>query len=122
MNHCRLPLCLLLAAFAGPMFAEETKDPDESRVRFDPVKKNIEGWTVHIDPAMLKGEHAEAGGKALGMLANHLQRIAIFMPEKFVGEFTIPLYVPLTPDVTLTNGQPLNLDLPPIGKFGQQVT
>ena len=44
------------------------------------------------------------------------------MPEKFEGEFTIPLYVPHTPDVTLTNGQPLNLDLPPIGKFGQQVT
>ena len=82
MNRCRLPLCLLLAAFAGPLFAEETKDPDESGVRFEPVKKNIEGWTVHVDPAMLKGEHAEAGGKALGMLANHLQRIAIFMPEK----------------------------------------
>lgn len=44
------------------------------------------------------------------------------IPEKFEGEFTIPLYVPRTPDVTLTNGQPLNLDLPPIGKFGQQVT
>ncbi len=44
------------------------------------------------------------------------------LPEVFDGEFTIPLYIPRTPDVRLTNGQPLNLDLPRIGKFGQQVT
>ena len=44
------------------------------------------------------------------------------IPEKFEGEFTSPLYVPRPPEVTLTHGQPLNLDLPPIGKFGQQVT
>ena len=50
--------------------------------RFDPVEKEIEGWTVHIDPAMLEGEHAEAGGKALKMLANHLQRIALLMPNE----------------------------------------
>ena len=43
------------------------------------------------------------------------------LPENFEGEFTIPLYVPRTPDVRLTNGQPLRLDLPRIGKFGQQV-
>jgi len=42
------------------------------------------------------------------------------LPEHFEGEFTIPLYVPRTPDVRLINGQ-LRLDLPRIGKFGQQV-
>ena len=82
MKRCRLSLCLLLSAVAWPIFAEETKKQDTSNVRFDPVKKDIEGWTVHIDPAMLKGEHAKAGARALRMLANHLQRIAIYMPEK----------------------------------------
>jgi len=51
-------------------------------IRFDPVIQNIEGWTVHVDPQMLKGEHSQAGAAALKMLANHLQRIAILMPEE----------------------------------------
>ena len=35
-----------------------------------------------VDPALLSGEHQEEGAKALKMLANHLQRIAILIPEK----------------------------------------
>ncbi|MCF7955100.1 MAG: metallopeptidase [Phycisphaerae bacterium] len=51
-------------------------------VRFDPVVKQIEGWTVNVDPQMLEGEHAGEGAESLKMLANHLQRIAILVPEK----------------------------------------
>ncbi len=54
--------------------------------RFDPVIKNIEGWTVHIEPRLLEGPHAKDGAEALKMLANHLQRIAIFMPEDRLAE------------------------------------
>lgn len=50
--------------------------------RFDPVLRNIEGWEVSIDPALIAGEHAEAGAKALSMLANHLQRISILVPAE----------------------------------------
>ena len=25
--------------------------------RFDPVKRDVEGWTVHVEPALLDGEH-----------------------------------------------------------------
>jgi len=49
---------------------------------FNPVKKQIQGWTVHVDPQLLEGEHAEMGAKALSMLDNHLERIAILIPEK----------------------------------------
>jgi len=56
------------------------------KAHFDPVIKDIEGWTVHVDPQMLRGEHAEAGGRALKMLANHLQRITILMPEDRLEE------------------------------------
>lgn len=48
----------------------------------EPVEKNIEGWTVSVDPLLLSGEHAKEGEAALKMLANHLQRIAILVPEK----------------------------------------
>lgn len=48
---------------------------------FDPVPRDIEGWTVHVEPALLAGEHAAAGADALTMLANHLQRIKILVPQ-----------------------------------------
>ena len=63
-------------AQAKPAAREETSE----KAHFDPVIKNIEGWTVHVDPKLLKGEHAGEGKRALTMLANHLQRIAILMP------------------------------------------
>lgn len=50
-------------------------------VRFDPVVRKIEGWTVHVDPDLITGEHSDDGRRALGMLANHLQRIAVLVPE-----------------------------------------
>ena len=50
--------------------------------RFEPIVQEIEGWTVHVDPKLLKGEHSDNGNRALKMLANHLQRIAILVPEE----------------------------------------
>ena len=48
--------------------------------RFEPIVQEIDGWTVHVDPRLLEGEHGENGARALKMLANHLQRIAILVP------------------------------------------
>ncbi|MBT8037111.1 MAG: hypothetical protein KJO21_06165 [Verrucomicrobiae bacterium] len=48
-----------------------------------PVVQNIEGWSVHIDPQLLSGgAHHEEGQKAIAILRNHLQRIAILVPQK----------------------------------------
>ncbi len=55
-------------------------------VRFDPVVKDIEGWTVHVDPQLLEGSYADQGKRELTMLANHLQRIKIVLPPKAVGK------------------------------------
>jgi dipeptidyl-peptidase-4 len=51
-------------------------------VRFDPVLRDVEGWTISIEPALVDGEHQEEGAKALAMLANHLQRIRILVPSE----------------------------------------
>ncbi len=53
---------------------------NSAAVRFDPVVRDLEGWTVHVEPALLAGQHAGEGARALGMLANHLQRIKILVP------------------------------------------
>jgi dipeptidyl-peptidase-4 len=56
---------------------------DASAMRFDPVMQDIEGWTVHVDPQLLPGgEQAALGGRAISMLQNHLERIAILLPDE----------------------------------------
>jgi len=105
----RLMLCLCavtgLAVHAGDIARSEDADrstgsrPDvrgeaatsrqieaNRQHRFDPVKKDIEGWTVHVEPTLIDGEHADLGQRALAMLANHLQRIAILLPEDRLEE------------------------------------
>ncbi len=74
-----LALFLLLATglVASSLRAADPAAP----VFFDPIERTIEGWTVQVDPALLAGEHAEEGGRALAMLANHLQRIKILVPQ-----------------------------------------
>ena len=71
---------LLIALF--PAQAEpETPDETAAKTHFDPIVREIEGWKVHIDPKMLEGEHSAEGARALTMLASHLQRIAIMIPQ-----------------------------------------
>lgn len=84
----RLALCAwLLPLGCAFSFAADTEaKPDGSKepcrqARFDPVVQQIEGWTVYVEPQLLEGEHAALGSRALKMLANHLQRIAILLPE-----------------------------------------
>jgi dipeptidyl-peptidase-4 len=71
---------VLIAVFAAKAEPDTTNQAAEKE-HFDPVIRKIEGWNVHIDPKMLEGEHAKEGGRALTMLASHLQRIAIMVPE-----------------------------------------
>lgn len=54
--------------------------------RFEPVVRDVEGWTVHLEPALLAGEHAAEGARAITMLANHLQRIAIVLPAEALAK------------------------------------
>jgi dipeptidyl-peptidase-4 len=67
----------LVAALLAATSADDGSGPTGRR--FDPVVQEIHGWTVHVDPALLEGEHAELGARTLGMLANHLERIALLV-------------------------------------------
>jgi len=51
----------------------------ETGKRFDPVVRQIEGWTVYIDPALIHGKHKKMGARALAMLGDHLRRIAVLV-------------------------------------------
>jgi dipeptidyl-peptidase-4 len=74
-------ICVAAIAMTAAVHAKDEAAPAKKIGWITPVEKQIEGWTVQIDPALLFGEHQEQGGRALTMLANHLQRIAILIPE-----------------------------------------
>jgi dipeptidyl-peptidase-4 len=79
-------MCAAAIAMTAAVHAKDEAAPAKKIGWIKPVEKQIEGWTVQIDPALLFGEHQEEGGRALKMLANHLQRIAILMPEKSLAK------------------------------------
>lgn len=79
------PVWYLLFAMMvkSTLFAEDPSLLDPERgIRFHPVKKLIEGWTIYVDPALLEDGDDDSGKKALEMLRNHLQRIAILVPPE----------------------------------------
>ncbi len=68
----------LAAGFVFALVSAGANDePREAAGRFDPVPRQMHGWTVHVDPALVEGEHSAAGARALSMLANHLERISL---------------------------------------------
>ncbi len=73
----RVELAVQLPERTGAMVA--TLDAWWSPARFDPVLRRVHGFPVYVDPALLDGEHATEGARALGMLANHLERISMLV-------------------------------------------
>lgn len=56
--------------------------------------QNLQGWTVYVDPALVEGEHAAEGERALSMLSNHLERIALLVPgEQLVALRKLELWI-----------------------------
>lgn len=53
---------------------------------YDPIEREIEGWTIALDPKLLVDENREDGEAALKALANHLQRIQYILPNDKVRE------------------------------------
>ncbi len=76
---------LLVWIAASPTWGQNGRDASSDKVdgvgpaRYAPVVQDLEGWTVYVEPALLDGEHQAEGGRALAMLANHLQRIKILV-------------------------------------------
>ena len=73
-----LTLCLGLAAVA--------RAAEPAPKFYDPIEKQIEGWTIAVDPRLLAEENKEIGDKAFTALANHLQRIKYILPEDRVTQ------------------------------------
>lgn len=63
---------------------------------YDPIEKQIEGWTVAVDPQLLSEGNREVGKQALKALANHLQRVTWIVPAERLKELrTMRIWIEL---------------------------
>lgn len=84
---------LLLAAglAAAPMASLQA---DEAPKFYDPVSKEVEGWTVALDPQLLQADNQATADKALTALANHLQRVRYIVPADRLEKLqTLPIWL-----------------------------
>jgi hypothetical protein len=54
---------------------------DDEKKFYDPIVKKLEGWTIKVDPKLLKNDNNELKSQVFTALANHLQRIKYILPE-----------------------------------------
>src|SRR5688572_25110633 len=74
-------LWFLILGLGGHILASHFNAVDAAEF-YDPVERQVEGWTVVVDPQLLSGEHKETGSRAIEALANHLQRVKYILPEE----------------------------------------
>lgn len=84
IHKIALPGLLLIGLFTAVAQSEKSAPAKVGWV--ETVKLDLQGWTVHADARLVNGEYKEAGTRSLSMLSNHLERIAILMPEKQLAD------------------------------------
>lgn len=63
---------------------------------YDPVEKQVEGWTLAVDPQLLAAENKEVADRAFEALANHLQRVKYIVPEQRLAQLQkLPIWIEL---------------------------
>ena len=72
--------------------------PDKERF-YKPVKRDVEGWSIAVDPELLQAKNKTVSEKAFKALANHLQRVKFILPEAKVKELQkLPIRLELNND------------------------
>lgn len=72
---------LLVVAVGTPLMAEDSLPPKPT----SHTKRDIEGWTVHVDDRLLAEPDQELGERALRILANRLYDIKLVVPADKVA-------------------------------------
>ena len=86
-------LFAILLTSLGP-FAPYSVDSKSQSEFFDPVKKEIQGWTVFIEPVMVGEKQTDQDRRALQMLENHLQRIQVLVhPNALMKLRQVPIWI-----------------------------
>jgi hypothetical protein len=74
--------------------SQEQVSKDEAPSFYQPIVKQIEGWTVKVDPALLTDENRDQGQRVLQALANHLQRVTFILSAEKVEQLReLPIWI-----------------------------
>ena len=105
----------LIALVVVAMLPASASFADDEPTFYDPVEKQIEGWTVKVDPQLLKQENENVATQAFVALANHLQRVKFIVPKDRCDQLQkLPIWIEL-------HGPQFSLQLDPDGKLLQLV-
>jgi hypothetical protein len=78
----RLSLTAILLLFTFTFSVGQTvRAADQKNGFYEPVEKELEGWTIAVDPQLLAPAHEKLSAQAFKALANHLQRVEFIVPE-----------------------------------------
>jgi len=86
MHSRRYVLALFASLACSPGLPLAAEDDKPAPKFFDPVEKQIEGWAIAVDPALLDEKNKETGERAFEALANHLQRVRYIVPKERLAE------------------------------------
>jgi dipeptidyl-peptidase-4 len=83
-------IALILLLSAASLLA------DEPARFYDPIERQVEGWTIAVDPQLLADENKDVADKAFQALANHLQRVTYIVPEEQLKQLRkLPIWIDL---------------------------
>ena len=94
---CLGVLCVVALLTAGVSWTPRVGAAEDAGDGFyDPVQKQLEGWTLAVDPKLLAAENRETADRAFAALANHLQRVKFILPEAKVAQLQkLPIWIEL---------------------------
>lgn len=89
LRICFFPACwALLISLSIPSACSGEEEKPERIIR------DVEGWSVSIDPAMLNDANRSTGELALKALANHLQRVRFIVSAERVEQLQkLPIWI-----------------------------
>ena len=69
------------ACFVATAQTDAQNKQEDSPEFYQPLKRDMEGWTIHYDPKLDLAENKETSERTFKALANHLQRVVLIVPE-----------------------------------------
>jgi hypothetical protein len=88
--------CLLLLPMLFSVTTPTAIRGDEKTKFYDPVEKQLEGWTLAVDPQLLEEKNKDVADRAFEALANHLQRVKYIVPKDRLAQLQkLPIWIDL---------------------------
>lgn len=87
---------VIFPTLSFPTLSISTSFAADEPTFYDPVERQIEGWTIKVDPQLLVKENEEVAGQAFTALANHLQRVKYIVPKDRCEQLQkLPIWIEL---------------------------